>query len=55
VLASTYKSLGGLMQDARLFLEMPTLFALVSITFFVGLILETAGNILAEFVERRVK
>lgn len=55
VLASTYKSLGGLMQEARLFLEMPTLFALVSITFFVGLILETAGNILAEFVERRVK
>ncbi|MBQ8295982.1 MAG: ABC transporter permease subunit [Clostridia bacterium] len=55
VLANTWKSLGGLMQEAKLFYEMPTLFALVVLTFVVGLALEILGAITAFFVERRVK
>ncbi|MBQ8284135.1 MAG: ABC transporter permease subunit [Clostridia bacterium] len=55
VLASTYQSVGGMMQEARLYLEMPTLFALVALTFFVGIVLESLISCLAYFVERRVK
>ncbi len=56
VLANTAKSLGGMMQDARTWdLNMPMLFALVSITFLVGLLLETLGACAANAVERRVK
>jgi NitT/TauT family transport system permease protein len=55
VLANTYKSLGGMMQEARLYLEMPTLIALVILTFLVGLALESLGVLVANFVERRVK
>lgn len=55
VLANTYKSLGGMMQEARLYLEMPTLFALVILTFLLGLALEFLGAWAANFVERRVK
>ena len=55
VLANTYKSLGGMMQESRLYLEMPTLFALVALTFLCGLVLEFIGAWTANFVERRVK
>jgi len=55
VLANTYKSLGGMMQESRLYLEMPTLFALVVVTFLVGILLETLGAAIATLVERRVK
>jgi NitT/TauT family transport system permease protein len=55
VLANTYKSLGGMMQESRLYLEMPTLFALVALTFLFGLVLEFIGIWTANFVERRVK
>lgn len=55
VLANTYRSLGGLMQEAKLYYEMPTLFALVLLAFSLGLILETLGALAAELVERRVK
>ncbi len=55
VLAVTAKSLGGMMQEAKVFAEIPTLFALVAITFVFGLILELAVTYLAEFVEKRVK
>jgi len=55
VLAATYNSLGGMMQEARLYVEMPRLFALVAVTFIVGLILELAASALAYLVERRVK
>jgi NitT/TauT family transport system permease protein len=51
VLANTYKSLGGMMQDAKLFQEMPTLFALVALTFLFGLVLELIGEWTANFVE----
>lgn len=42
VLSNTYKSLGGLMQSARSFLEMPRLAALTVMTIVLGLILEIA-------------
>ncbi|MDE7182416.1 MAG: ABC transporter permease subunit [Clostridia bacterium] len=42
VLASTYKSLGGLMQNARLYLDMPRLAALTVITVLIGLVIDFA-------------
>ena len=55
VLAQTAKSLGGMMQEAKVFAEMPKLFALVAIAFVFGLILELAVTYLAELAEKRVK
>ncbi len=54
VLASTAKSLGGMMQDARLY-DAPTLFALVALTFLTGLILEFCVAVLTAWVEKKVK
>ncbi|MDE6504581.1 MAG: ABC transporter permease subunit [Clostridia bacterium] len=42
VLSNTYKSLGGLMQSARSFLEMPRLAALTLMAVILGLIFEIA-------------
>lgn len=42
VLASTFKSLGGMMQEARLYIEMPRLAALTLIAVFFGLIVDIA-------------
>ena len=55
VLANTAKSLGGMMQDAKVYAEIPQLFALVGVAFFVGLLLETAVGLIASAVEKRVK
>ena len=55
VLSFTVKSLGGMMQDSKLYAEIPQLFALVGVTFIVGLILETAVGVLASLAERKVK
>ncbi len=55
VLASTAKSLGGMVQEAKVYAEMPTLFALVGVTFVFGLLLELSIGLLAEAVEKRVK
>jgi ABC-type nitrate/sulfonate/bicarbonate transport system permease component len=55
VLASTWKSLGGMMQEAKMYLDMPMLFALVCVTFLLGLLLETLGFFAAACVERRWK
>ncbi len=52
VLAQTYQSVGGMMQEAKLFLEMPRLFALVVVTFLVGFIVELLGNCLSEWVRK---
>ena len=40
VLASTFKSLGGMMQDARIYLDMPRLAALTLLTVLVGLAID---------------
>ncbi len=55
VLANTYNSLGYWMQEARLYSEMPRLFALVIVIFLFGLLVECLVNWLANAVERRVK
>lgn len=55
VLSFTAKSLGGMMQDAKVYAEIPQLFALVGVTFVVGLILETALGLVATIMERKVK
>ena len=53
VLASTYNSLGGMMQEAKLYFEMPRLFALVGISFIVGMLLELLGSIVATLLKGR--
>lgn len=55
VLANTARSLGGMMQEAKIYAEIPQLFALVGISFVVGLVLELVMNILAIQVEKRIK
>ena len=40
VLAATYRSLGGMMQEAKMFLEMPTLMALTLLVLLLGFALE---------------
>jgi NitT/TauT family transport system permease protein len=52
VLAGTYKSIGFQMQEAKTYLETATLFALVIVTFLLGLFLEAVGALLAQAVER---
>ncbi len=54
VLVSTYKGLGGMMGDARIY-DMPTLFALVILTFVTALVLENLVALAANAVERRVR
>ena len=52
VLASTYKSLGGMMQEARLFLEMPRLAALTLLAVLIGLIIDVAFTSLARLTDK---
>ncbi len=40
VLSNTYQSLGGLMQEAKMYLEMPRLFALTLVSILLGFLLE---------------
>ena len=55
VLASTYQSLGGMMQEAKLYMEMPRLFALIGISFITGMLLEWLGVALSTLLQRRRK
>lgn len=55
VIAYTYESFGGLMQEARASHEMPDLFALVILIFAFALLLEGITALIAMAVERRVK
>lgn len=56
VVASTAKSLGGMMQDARAYADgLPQLFALVILTFVVALCLELIGDFIARTIEKRLK
>ncbi len=55
VLADTVKSLGGMMQDAKAYLDVPLLFALVTVTLVLGLLLESVGELFAERLERRLR
>ena len=55
VVANTFKSMGGTIQEAKIYLDMPRMFALTLLVVLTGLILETFGNIVALVAERRVK
>lgn len=55
VLANTAKSLGGMMQEAKIYAEIPQLFALVAVSFAVGLVLEAGAELLAKRAENRIK
>ena len=55
VLVNTYKSLGGMMQEARIYLDIPQLFALVCATTLLGVGIELLCGCCARAVERRVK
>jgi ABC-type nitrate/sulfonate/bicarbonate transport system permease component len=52
VVASTARSLGGLMEDAQGY-DLPRLFALVIVTFLVGLFLEVLVGLLTAKVENK--
>ena len=47
--------MGGTIQEAKIYLDMPRMFALTLLVVLTGLILETFGNIVALAAERRVK
>lgn len=49
VLSSTFNSLGGLMQNARLYLEMPRLAALTLAAVVLGLIIDAAFSFAGKF------
>ncbi len=49
VLAGTYKSLGGLMQTARLYVDMPRLAALTIIAILLGLLIDFCFSIIEKF------
>lgn len=55
VVARTAKSLGGMMDEARAWGEIPTLFALVVAAFLAAVLLESVTALLARAIERRVK
>ena len=55
ILANTAKSLGGMMQEARVYAEIPQLFALVAVAFVAGLLMEMLVGLFAEWVEKKVK
>ena len=44
-----------MMQEAKVYLDMPLLFALVTVTFAAGLLVEALFTWAATAVERRVK
>ena len=54
VLSFTATSLGGMMQESKIYGEIPQLFALVGLSFLLGLILETAVALLAKAAEKKI-
>ena len=53
VLAATAVGLGGMMQESKIYLDVPRLFALVIVTVCIGLIVELIGGAIARAAERR--
>lgn len=52
VLSNTFQSLGGLLQEARIYLEMPRMFALTLTVLITGLLLEGVGTLFARAAAR---
>ena len=55
VLAQTAKSLGGRMQEAKIYLDIPLLFALVLVVSILGIAVEILGGWIDRKVERRMQ
>ncbi len=55
VLARTYRSVGGLMQDAQLYFRMADLFALTLLVVLIGFILEGAGYLVYRAAEKKCR
>ena len=55
ILANTAYSLGGMLQEARLFLEVPRMFALVLAAVAAGGLLEGAGALIVRGMKRRLE
>ncbi|MCD8041266.1 MAG: ABC transporter permease subunit [Clostridia bacterium] len=55
IMASTYKSLGGLMQSARFYVDIPRLAALTILTVVVGLIFDVCFSQLAHITDKWTK
>ncbi len=53
VLSSTYQSIGGMMQSAQMFVQLPQLIALTVITVFIGFTLEILCRLLYKLTVRR--
>lgn len=54
VLANTTQSMGGMLQEARLY-SVPQLFALVAVTFVTGLALEAIVSCLTHWAEKKIR
>ena len=54
VLANTYQSLGGMMQEAKIYVEVPALFALTALVVIAGFLLEGLGAAAAYAARRRI-
>lgn len=54
ILASTFQSVGGMMQEAKFTYEYPTLFALTAVVCLLGVLVEWGANALARRAERRL-
>lgn len=52
VLSSTYRSIGGMMQEAKLFVEMPELLALTLLTVILGFAAEGACALVCKYAVR---
>lgn len=52
VLSNTFQSIGGLMQEAKMFVEMPRLMALTLLSVFVGFALEGLGLLAYKLIVR---
>ena len=50
VLAATFQSLGGMMQEAQIYLEVPRLFALTLLTVLLGFLLEGGAALLKKLL-----
>jgi NitT/TauT family transport system permease protein len=55
ILSNTYKSLGGMLQEAKIYAEIPTLFFLTLFIVLTGVILEFVGISIAKQFERRLE
>ncbi len=55
ILSGAAQSLGGMMQDAKLYAEIPQLFALVTVAFLLGLIVELVFTAVATKLRKKMQ